>query len=562
VGGKHSKQSKKQSFDTSHGASRTSQVPQVPAPHDSAAGDAPEEFDSIIADLLRSAVEAENASTIAKPRFDFETELDAAIDNAFKNAMQASKADAEGADKGAAGAAAGGKGAADTSKADAQGVVSASSVPAVPEDGEPAATKKQTGAGKSQAKQAAAAKKKAAKAAESDKAARAAETAEGSAVFATAGADGQDQPGLAGLDGVDGQAGADGRDDSAAAGADSELDARGETGGPEALGSLVVEPINRRAIWPLFICAIVVFIIVTGGLTYFNRWLMVGQADERAAIQQQGNDYLNESIALIQEADSVIVALDKASESRVTEEDIPRLEALLDQVGSVQDSLDNAIEKAVQAKETFLDEEYQQLAQRAQDAAGYRKQMLQMSSELTSYDIAAMKSALGLEYTWGLIVEADTDMRSAVEAVTVWGGTAAESREYNQQAFDKLVLADEALVVAGEAFPTADFGTLRAYLNVKKESAELALASDDALLADDYYLASTKNEEFIAKDAEAVVLAANIPSDPLSLIFAAYEEAVNQLRVDYKAMRSQAADADVYLRAYLGVDIQQTGESE
>jgi hypothetical protein len=540
------------------------------------------EFDSIIADLLRSAVEAENASTIAKPRFDFETELDAVIDNAFKNATAASKTKAKAADKGAAD-----KGVVDKTAAGAS-VAAASKPPAKAADksaankgaaDKGATGKTAAGAGKTATekidknvagKGAAGAKAEGKKPSDAKAADTKTSDAPGTAKKATtkkaAGkkTTNADKPALVEIDEQDTPvtAGADAQDAFVLAVAAGELAAQGETSDPKSSVPLVVEPINRRAVWPLFICAIVVFIVVTGALTYFNRLLLVSQADERAAIQQQGNDYLDESIALIQEADSVIVALDKATESRVTEEDIPRLEALLDQVDSVQESLDGAIEKAIQAQETFLEAEYQALAQHAQDAAGYRKQMLRMSSELTKYDIAAMKSALGLEYSWELIVDADANMRSAVEAVTAWGGTVEESRDYNQQAFDKLVLADEALVAAGELFPAADIGTLRAYLNAKRESVELALASDDALLVGEYYLASTKNEEFIAKDAEAVGLAANIPSDPLSLIFAAYEEATSQLREDYKITRSQAADADVYLRTYLGVDIQQTGGNE
>jgi hypothetical protein len=503
VAGKHSKRTKSESFSRSYDASKTS--------HDAVGGGGGGEqgqLDSIVADLLKNAVEAENAMATTKPRFDFDKELDAVIDNAFKNASATGRTDAQATAKKKAD-----RKTTDSSQADVKTTDSLVAkeqnkpVTVVSEQGKPE-------------------------------------------VFD----DGQNK--LEALDEQGASAVLDEQGTDGTVKAEDELQARTEVDDQKASGSLIAEPINRRAIWPLFICAVVVFIVLTGGLTYFNRWLMVGQADERAAIQQKGNSYLDESIALIQEADSVIVALDKASESRVTEEDIPRLEALLEQASSVQDSLDNAIEKAILARETFLEKERQDLAQRAQDAAGYRKQMLEMNSELTNFDIAAMRSALGLEYAWGLIVDADADMRSAVEVITVWGGTTTESRDYNQQAFDKLVLADAALVAAGEAFPTADLRILREYLNVKKASAELALASDDALLEGDYYLASTRNEEFIAKDAEAVGLAANIPSDPLSLVFAAYEEATVQLREEYKVVRSQAADTDVYLRAYLGVDVQ------
>jgi fructose-specific phosphotransferase system component IIB len=328
---------------------------------------------------------------------------------------------------------------------------------------------------------------------------------------------------------------------------------------PAPTPPFVMEPIRRRHIWPVFIFAIILFIILTGGLTYVNRLIMADQAETRAAIQREGSGYLDESIALIQEADIVVIALDKAIESQVREEDIPQLEALLEQVDDTQKSLDEAIAVAKKAQETFLEEDRRELARHAQEAAEYRKQMLELSSQLTEFDIAAMKSALSLEYAWSLIVDADADMRSAVEVVNGWGANAVEeSRDYNQQAFDKLTLAEEMLATTTATFPTADIKLLSDYLNAKKASAELALASDNAFLEGDYDTANIRNEEFIAQDAEAVRLAATIPSDPLSVVVTAYEKAVGQLREDYKVVRSDAADADAYLRAYLGVDVQQS----
>ncbi|MDR1183250.1 MAG: hypothetical protein LBK67_00455 [Coriobacteriales bacterium] len=323
----------------------------------------------------------------------------------------------------------------------------------------------------------------------------------------------------------------------------------------------IIEPIRKRHIWPVFICAIIVFILLTGGITYLNRFIMADQAEVRAEIQREGSGYLDESIALIQEADIVVIALDKAIESQVREEDVPQLEALLEQVDDTQKSLDGAIEVAKKAQETFLEEDRRELARHAQEAAEYRKQMLELRSQLTEFDIAAMKSALSLEYAWSLIVDADADMRAAVEVVNGWGANAVEeSRDYNQQAFDKLTLAEEMLATTVTTFPTVDVQLLSDYLEAKKASAELALASDNAFLEGDYDTANIRNEEFIAQDAEAVRLAAAIPSDPLSMVVTAYEKAVGQLREEYKEVRSNAADADAYLRAYLGVDVQQAPE--
>jgi hypothetical protein len=313
----------------------------------------------------------------------------------------------------------------------------------------------------------------------------------------------------------------------------------------------------KRPVWPLVISAIVVLILLTGGITFYNKTTLANQAAEVAAIQDKGDLLLDESIALIQEADSVIVALDKATEDQVTEADIPKLEALLDQLESTQHSLVTAGEKSEQAKAIYVDEERQGLAQHAQDAAEYRKQMLDLSNRLVGYDIAAFKSAQLIDQAWTLIVEADADMRSAVEAVAVGGGDAVgDSRDYNQSAVDKLGQAGEKLASATEIFSELNLQVLTDYLVVKKESAQLALDSDQAYLDGYYYDANTLNDEFYAKDAEAVELAANIPSNPLSLVVSTYDEAVTQLREEYAGVRSKAADADAFLRAYLGVDIQ------
>jgi hypothetical protein len=324
-----------------------------------------------------------------------------------------------------------------------------------------------------------------------------------------------------------------------------------------ALLPQIIELPQSPPVWPLFITALVLFIVLTGGVTIYNKTTLASQSTARAAVQQQGDAYLEESIALIQEADSVVIALDKARETQVTEADVPRLEALIGQLESTQRSLDSAIEKAELAKATFTEPEDQELAQHARDAAGYRKQMLELSGQLVGYDIAAMESAVLLNEAWSLLVDADADMRSAVEAVEVGGVDAvSESRDYNQAAVEKLTQVQEKFDQAVVAFPGLNLTVLTNYLVVKQASAELALASDDALLNGDRAEANAKNDEFIAKDAEAVELAALMPSSPMSLLVAIYDETTQQLREDYTALRTQAADADAFLRDYLGVEEQ------
>jgi hypothetical protein len=313
---------------------------------------------------------------------------------------------------------------------------------------------------------------------------------------------------------------------------------------------------QKQPLWPLVFTALIVFIVVTGSLTFYLRTAMAHQAAELAAIKADGDSRLNESISLIQEADAVVIAFDAASENQVTEESLPQLEALLDQIPTTAETLDNAIDKAELAQSIYTTDEDRQLAQYAIEAANARTDMLDLNSQLTTYDIAAMQCAIYFNQAWDLIFAADTDMRSAVEVVNEGGnGAVSEAVEFNRAAQDKIIQAEAAIAAASQLFPEVDFSTITNYLTAKKESVALAIASDEALLDDDVDYANSLNDEFVAKDGEAVELAGLIPEDPTSLIVSAYDTATRDLKAAYREARDRAADADAFLRAYVGVDV-------
>jgi hypothetical protein len=330
-----------------------------------------------------------------------------------------------------------------------------------------------------------------------------------------------------------------------------------ETEDEAAFSPAVDEEPRRWPVWQLVVTACIVFIVTTGALTFFLRHTMAQQAAEQAAIKAEGDAYLNEAISLIQEADVVVIALDTASKNQVTEEALPQLEVLLDQCPSTQTTLDGAIDKAQLAQDTYTTDEDHQLAQHAIDAAEARKDMLNLSSRLTSYDIAAMQCAVEFSQAWDLLVAADGDMRSAVEIADDGGREAvSEAVGYNQAALDKLMQAEDALGRAGALFAEADFTSVIDYLTAKKASVELAIASDEAVLNDDIAEARRLNDEFVVKDTEVVELAQQIPTEPMSLIVSTYDTATGPLRTSYQEARDRAADADAFLRVYVGVDVQ------
>jgi hypothetical protein len=327
-------------------------------------------------------------------------------------------------------------------------------------------------------------------------------------------------------------------------------------------GLLIIDA-KRKRLWPLFVTGLVIFILLTATITYINRMIEADNAAAAAQSDQTTEALLDEAIALIQNADSVIVALDKASTATITEENIPRLESLIGEKENVLQSLSEAAAKAQQAKDKFISTEKKDLAQSAVKATELRGQMLEMSSSITVYDIAAMKGTLAIDYVLTMIIDADTEMRQAVTAVNNGGADAvAESLEANKRALEKLVLAEQTLAAVDTSLLQVDLKSITDYLAAKKASAELAVASDQAFENGDYGTYRAKTDEFNAKDVEAVALAANIPADPRSLIYNAYELVTAQLKVDYAAVRTAAADNDALLREYLGVVIEQAPAGE
>lgn len=309
---------------------------------------------------------------------------------------------------------------------------------------------------------------------------------------------------------------------------------------------------NKRQIWPFIIIGLAILILAAGifGIYFRNsyaaREVILGEQRAQAVVT------LNDSIALIQEADVVVVGLDKLIDAQVSRDTLPDLQNLLDQVDVTQQNLDSAIQKAESAKENLGGDKQKDVAQYVIDSANYRKQMLVLSVELSEADIAAMQSAEQLEIAWNNIIEAGTNMQKAATLlVDAKAGQGTQSLELDNSAKDDLNKASDALLLASGYFPTADFSTITAYIDARAQSLELAIAADQALIAGDQATVEAKNQEFLTKDAEAVNLSLEIPEDPMELIAAAHETLTSGWREDYKNLWEKTAETDDYLRAWV-----------
>jgi hypothetical protein len=289
-------------------------------------------------------------------------------------------------------------------------------------------------------------------------------------------------------------------------------------------------------------------------MTYY---VLSSQALKREANRTEGYALLDEAIALIQESDQVVVALDAATVTEVTEANLPERRILLERVPTTLETLDLAETSAHSAIGLMTSGDDKAFVQHVIDAAVYRRDMLASGEQIITKDIEAMNSTLVFGQVWELIINADTEFRATTElSKTGAYREIQEAIERNGVVLANLEQASALLVKTGEAFTDADFGVVSAYLALKIDSVRLALEADQAIFDGDAETANVKNTEFSLKDATVVEAAGKIPANPLTLITDAYERVTADNRAQYNTARASAADADGYIRAYVGVETQ------
>lgn len=310
-------------------------------------------------------------------------------------------------------------------------------------------------------------------------------------------------------------------------------------------------PERKKRRWPIIIAIIIVLMLAGGGAVYFMMYQSAAQQDSQ---RRETYRTLDRSIALIQETDAVIVRIDTATSEQVTSEAVPQLQALLELIPSTQTSLESAVATATEAKEGFTDKDDRALAQHVLDAATHRQTLLKEGAVLIEKDIAAITSLTLFQEAWACLIEADNGMREAAEKSTPGSPEQIqEALDLNRAASEKLDQAQTKLTEAQTAFPQTDFTTISTYIALKKESIDLALAADEALLRGDIAETQTLNESFTKKDEEAVAQAAKIPQEPASLITTAYDTVTAEAHERYQQARSAAAEADAFIREYVGI---------
>lgn len=271
---------------------------------------------------------------------------------------------------------------------------------------------------------------------------------------------------------------------------------------------------------------------------------------------QEHMGYVNElSAALdeVAEVDEFLVDMD-AVLANPTEQSLEKLESLQSDIVASRTQLEQAKDHAANAvagmRDSTTDKE---AAGNATVAINARMTMLDEGEAMIDAAIDFIQASEELEEAWASVVEGDSLVRDAARLVSEFSmENIISSREKTQAAIAVFQQAQDRLDALAGAYPQLDLRTQQTYLEKRLEAQQHALASDDAILAEDTATAAAENEAYNAAEAEAVSLAKDLPDDPSSPARDVYASEVENPAGGYEEARAQAAAADAFLREYFG----------
>lgn len=303
---------------------------------------------------------------------------------------------------------------------------------------------------------------------------------------------------------------------------------------------------RRRAVGAFNIVAVVVVVAVVGSFA-------VSYISRQNAAHRAGSDLLADTITMIEDSDTDIVAMDKALGSSLDTKVLGNMQTLLADLPQASSNLDRASNKAAEALTGATDDHQTELANRCIETIAARKDLIVQGSTLMKNDIAAKKAANALEEAWNDVLDGDTHARQAAKLVVdTTEANVRQSMTESQSARTAFQSAEESVRNAQSLYPDADTTLLLSYLDKRIAAQNSALASDDAILVQDKASAESNNADANTYDAQAAAIAQRLPDNPAQPVVDAYAAADSAARSAYADARDRASTADAYLRDYLG----------
>ena len=288
-----------------------------------------------------------------------------------------------------------------------------------------------------------------------------------------------------------------------------------------------------------------IIVIAVGALAFAGYGFYQSRVDfsDRFATLVSSVDKIDESLV---EVDEVMGdPLSGEAKEQVTEQ-LSELDGIAEQLDDMSDDVNRSLAFAMG------DADMVALTQLNQAVEG-RKNMVSAARAALSVANQYYQEQEVATTAWNNVLNADQLAREATalaNSATTDEATEA-ARQKTLEAYYLLADAKEALEGLGYRHEKVDFSAQLEYLDKRMQALDYAVATSDALIAGDRGSAIANNDAYNAADQEAARLAADLPLLVNDQVKVAFESEIAPAITRYEAFRSDVAEADADVRAYL-----------
>ncbi|MDZ4168438.1 MAG: hypothetical protein U1E26_02115 [Coriobacteriia bacterium] len=295
---------------------------------------------------------------------------------------------------------------------------------------------------------------------------------------------------------------------------------------------------TRRPRWVVWVIALAGVAVALGLV-----WAGVTVTQGRAASGE-----LDRATQLVEEADVIVVEVDKVIGSQVTSELATAAVTARASVATASALLNEAV-ALIDSSEAGLSGSEAKRGEMLRESAEARLAMMLQAPAILDTNLRAATALPLAQEAWDHVVEADRLSDGAVVAYNrLTGKGVRESMRLNKRAAAKLAQARDGFEAAEQAFPEAAFEAYLAYVAMRVELNGLSMRSDADWIAGRLEQANAAITTYNDLDGKAVAAAKALPTTPGDAVAAGYAAVAKAATDEYYAARRRATSADAQLR--------------
>lgn len=286
-------------------------------------------------------------------------------------------------------------------------------------------------------------------------------------------------------------------------------------------------------------------------------------------------DAVSAAISKVEDADDAIVELNEVVSSTVDEADTEKANELTKAANKAVELLgqaDNSLARA-SALDEFLNENELAICDALRTSIDARRTMIGAGEAIISVDAMVGTARDELNQAVDKALEADEKSREATtkaneyakyltgdESVATKDATSVV--ELDNEVIALINEAKEHVASAKKTFSEPDYGAYETYLEKRGEAAQAMLDADTALVSGDFTSASELTAKYNEADTAATQAAATLPATTSEIFTEPYASLTDGQRTTYSEAAKKAADADILIRHYQGINVSSSALSD